>query len=92
MPRYKYEDRPITEHESKVLRKRKIEKVLKKIKHRKNQITKCEEYISKLRHMPLDTHIRIQITLNEGDDGYEDAQPNFNEHDYQGDLKWINTQ
>lgn len=91
MPRYKYEDRPITEHEAKVIREHKIESTLEEIKHRKDQITECEEYISKLRHMPLDTHIRIQITLNKGDDGYEDAPPNFDEREYLGDVKWITT-
>jgi protein-tyrosine-phosphatase len=89
--RYRYHDEPITPEMARVARKAQIENELEEIQLRKAQIKECEDYIVTLRAKPLDTTIRVQITLRPGDDGYDEAPSVFDPTEYQGDFQWVNT-
>jgi len=88
--RYRYHDEPITEEMARVARQTQIDNELAEIKHRKEQIKECEDYIVTLRAKPLDTTIRVQITLRPGDEGYDEAPVAFDPANYRGDTQWVN--
>lgn len=75
--RYIYREEPITEEMARVTRLRQISNTLEEIESFKAQIQKCEDHIAKLRKEPLDTCMKVQITLRPGDEGYDDAPVSF---------------
>jgi|TARA_R110002074_G_scaffold289485_3_gene461316 hypothetical protein len=89
-PRYIYREEPIAEEQARVARLRQISNELEEIERRKEQIKECENYIAKLRKEPLDTTIKVCVTLRPGDEGYDAAPVRFEQRDWKGEFTWKN--
>lgn len=83
--RYRYEVVPISKEEAEKERQRTIDNY-------NNQIDalyfKMGEFIQK----PLPTEKTIQISVEPGEDGYDELPDIFLSGAYQGDFEWINHQ
>ena len=88
LTRYRYDTIPLTEQEARKRKSREIECAKAELKHRKGQVEEAEERFQRAISAPLDTERRVQIALNPGDPGYDEASPVFNPVDYQGDIIW----
>lgn len=81
--RYIYKAIPLSPEEAQELRNREIQSI-------KWQIEGLEEELRHAKNRPLDVEKAIQIELNPGDDGYEDAPFEMNPIMYQGTTIWLN--
>jgi hypothetical protein len=79
--RYIFREEPITEEMARVARQKQIAYELEEIEGYKEQIREREKYIAALRKKPLDTTIKVQVTLRPGDEGYDKAPVRFIELD-----------
>jgi hypothetical protein len=82
--RYIYKTVPITPEEANLQRLKKIELIELEIDSLR------QDLMEKLCESPLPTTKQVQMELNPGDDGYENAPISFNPLFYQGNIRWIN--
>jgi hypothetical protein len=81
--RYIYKTVPITVEEAELDR-------LKKMEFIEGEIDSLQQDLIDLKITKLPTTKQVQISLEPGDEGYNEAPVGFSPHCYQGDTKWIN--
>lgn len=81
--RYIYKTVPISEEDAKKQRDGEIRRLL-------SEIQSLRQEVDSILDSPLPTERVIQIELNPGDDGYEDAPFEMNPIMYQGTTIWLN--
>ena len=81
--RYIYKTVPLAKEDADNQRQREF-------RHIMNQICELHEEAAKLCDSPLPTTRQVQIELNPGDEGYEDAPIRFDSTQYQGNVTWQN--
>ena len=81
--RYIYKTVPISEEDAKKQRDKEVRRLLA-------DIQSLRQEVDSLLESPLPTERTIQIELNPGDEGYEDAPPTLNPTLDQGTTIWIN--
>jgi len=81
--RYIYKTVPISKEDADKDRQQEFQ-------HIWNQVSELLKELEELCDAPLETTRQVQISLNPGDEGYEDAPYEINFIQYQGDFTWKN--
>lgn len=81
--RYIYKTVPLAKEDAEKQRQREF-------RHIMNQIFELHEEAAKLCDSPLPTTRQVQIELNPGDEGYEEAPYAMSLVSYQGNVTWTN--
>lgn len=89
--RYIYRKEPLSEKEARIQRAHHIGNLRSNIAYLKDQTRELEEFLIELKHRPLETEHEVQISLNPGDPGYDEAPVFYNPAKYVGDFTFKNT-
>ena len=87
--RYTYREEPLTEREAIAEQLREICSLRERARELRKEADELEGRADELLLAPAPTTRTIQISLEPGDDGYEEAPVNMTPALYQGDFKWI---
>ncbi len=88
--RYIYRKEPLSEKEARDLHAERIRAVRHDIQRRKDQLRELEEDLAALKGPPTIKDRTVQISLNPGDPGYDEAPIEFRASHYLGDFQFIN--
>lgn len=91
MKRYAYHDEPLGFEEAAQQRSTELEGLMSRIAALKAEADELGHEFWRLKGSPLPTLRRVQTVLHPGDPGYDEAPPNFDPSEYQGDVEWSNT-
>jgi hypothetical protein len=91
MKRYIYQDQPLTGEEARKIHAKRISCAKETLSDLRTQVSEAEAELSEALGSPLPTHKRVQIVLEPGDAGYDEAPVSFSPENYQGDFSWTTT-
>lgn len=88
--RYIYRKEPLSKEESRNLRSEQLKNAKSEIAFLEEKIRDLQDFLSLLKHRPLETEHEVQISLNPGDPGYDEAPVFYNPAKYVGDFTFKN--
>lgn len=86
--RYRYDIVPLTRSAARDRKANRLESLRFEIRNRKQELRELAEELEAVRKSPLETERKVQVILNPGDLGYDEAPEAFCPTEYVGEFQW----